>query len=82
MAKRVTRRRSRVARASAPRRSVARRTYRSAPRRGRSTSVRRGSGVLKIVIESASPQTAMNDALASAQGVQAVGTTTSKRSKF
>ena len=82
MAKRVSRRRRAVARPSAARRPVARRAYRSAPRRGRATSVRRGSGVLKIVIESASPNSVAADALASAQGVQAIGTTTAKRSKF
>jgi hypothetical protein len=38
--------------------------------------------VLKIVIESANPKSVAADALASAQGVQAIGTSSGKRSKF
>jgi len=79
--RRSTARRS-VARRSAPRRSYSRRTNSGTARRSRATSVRRGSGLLKLVIEHRNAPDPVTSAMASAQGVQAVGLSALKRSKF
>lgn len=71
-----------VARRASPRRSYSRGPARGTARRSRAASPRRGAGVLKLVIEHRGPSDAVNSALASAQGVQAVGLNTAKRSKF
>lgn len=71
-----------VARRAPARRSYARRPSRGTARRSRAASVRRGSGVLKLVIEHRNAPDPVNAALASAQGVQAVGLGNAKRSKF